>query len=141
LSTRKSSVCSIPDLEPVALKQPDLPGAVGDAQHLLAGLLRAAQHNLNRQQARVRLFETGLRFRPTADGLSQRPAIALLATGPVREEQWSSPARALDFFDLKGDVEALLSAGGCGAAFSFVAGARAGLHPGQTAIRSCTTVT
>jgi phenylalanyl-tRNA synthetase beta chain len=122
-----------PDLEPVALKNPISPELSVMRSTLLAGLLRAAQHNLNRQQARVRLFETGLRFRPTADGLSQRPAIALLATGPVREEQWSSPARALDFFDFKGDLEALLSAGGCGAAFSFVAGARAGLHPGQTA--------
>jgi len=122
-----------PDLEAVTLTNPISPEYAVMRSSLVSGLLRAAQHNRNRQQTRVRLFETGLRFRPGVDGLEQRPGLALLATGPASPEAWSERAREVDFHDLKGDVEALLDRTGAQAAYRFEGGERAGMHPGQTA--------
>lgn len=100
---------------------------------LWPGLIQAARHNQNRQVARIRLFETGLRFIGTADKLRQEPRIAGLALGPVHPEQWAEQQRELDFFDVKADVEALLAAGGRGPVFRFQADHHPALHPGQTA--------
>jgi phenylalanyl-tRNA synthetase beta chain len=122
-----------PALEPVSLRNAMSPDLSLMRTTLLGGLLRAAQHNVKRQQPRVRLFETGLRFIPGEDGLEQRPSLALLATGSARREQWSEKPRAVDFFDVKGDLEALLALGDSAAPLRFVAGERDGLHPGQTA--------
>ena len=122
-----------PGVTPVALTNPISPEHAVMRSTLLAGLLRAAEHNVKRQQSRVRLFETGLRFVPGAEGLSQRPGIGLLATGAVARESWGDDQRYTDFYDLKGDVEALLALTGEPESFQFVAGERAGLHPGQTA--------
>jgi len=100
---------------------------------LWAGLLRAAQHNLNRQQARVRLFEYGLNYIIHDDELTQDSYIAGLACGSRLPEQWGVTATPLDFFDVKADVEALLAAGGVGEAFTFRADCHPSLHPGCTA--------
>lgn len=70
---------------------------------LLPGLLQAVQMNLNNQQARVRLFETGLCFSHDA----QTPKLAMVITGCVLDPQWGEKTRPADFFDLKADVEAL----------------------------------
>ncbi|MEE4110905.1 MAG: phenylalanine--tRNA ligase subunit beta, partial [Halieaceae bacterium] len=122
-----------PALAPVVLSNPISPEHAVMRSSLVSGLLRAAQHNVKRQQARVRLFESGLRFVDAGDGLTQTPGLALLATGPVARESWAAPARDVDFFDLKGDVEALLARGARGGDWRFVAGERPGMHPGQTA--------
>ncbi|WP_290524492.1 phenylalanine--tRNA ligase subunit beta [Alcanivorax sp.] len=98
---------------------------------LLAGLFSTARHNLNRQAERLRLFETGLRFVPGEAGLEQTPMIAGLVYGSAQPQNWEGK-RAVDFFDLKGDVEALLTLSDVGA-FSFEAGEHPALHPGQTA--------
>ena len=122
-----------PDLQPVALTNPISPEHAVMRSTLLTGLVRAAQHNLKRQQARVRFFESGLRFVPGPDGLSQRPGIALLIAGPAAAEGWNSEARAVDFYDLKGDVEALLQLTGEAESFRFEAVEHPALHPGQSA--------
>jgi len=100
---------------------------------LLPGLVHAALHNLNRQQPRVRLFETGLRFLPTGQELRQVPTLAMLCTGERFDESWSVPASAVDFFDLKGDLESLLALTRSAGEFAFAAGSHPALHPGQTA--------
>lgn len=100
---------------------------------LWVGLLGAALNNINRQQLRVRFFETGLRFLPTNDALDQTPAVAGLVLGTVIPEQWGDAARAVDFFDVKADVEALFNLTGRAGQLEFVAGRHAALHPGQTA--------
>ncbi|MDY6828903.1 MAG: phenylalanine--tRNA ligase subunit beta [Pseudomonadota bacterium] len=100
---------------------------------LWSGLLPAVSYNLNRQQPRVRLFETGLRFLPLGDGLRQEPVIAGAATGSRWPEGWTDAAEGVDFFDAKGDVERLLRGTGEFDAFRFVAGVHPALHPGQTA--------
>jgi phenylalanyl-tRNA synthetase beta chain len=98
------------------------------------GLVQALRYNLNRQQERVRLFETGLVFRPDADGgISQRGQIGGVMIGEVWPQQWASASRSGDFFDLKGSVERLLAIGGRQADYRFEAAQHPALHPGQTA--------
>jgi phenylalanyl-tRNA synthetase beta chain len=100
---------------------------------LWPGLVRALIDNQRRQQPRVRLFEIGRRF-DLADGtLREVPVVAGLVAGPALPEQWGVTAAAVDFFDLRADVEALLRATGASDAFGFVAEAHPVLHPGQTA--------
>ncbi|MBI2782573.1 MAG: phenylalanine--tRNA ligase subunit beta [Gammaproteobacteria bacterium] len=97
---------------------------------LWPGLLLALRHNLNRQQERVRLFETGLRFGGGPDG-EQRMTLAGLITGNREPEGWANARDQVDFFALKGDVEALLAALGIGARVSGERGTHPALHPGQ----------
>merc|ERR1712000_465590 len=101
---------------------------------LLAGLVRAVSYNLKRQQPRVRLFETGLRFIPDGDKLAQIPTLAFAATGSRQAQGWAESAADVDFFDVKGDIEALLARTGTLDQYRFVAGQHPALHPGQTAI-------
>ncbi len=100
---------------------------------LWPGLIKAAEHNLKRQQPRVRLFETGLRFEPSDDGLKQIPTLAMLVTGARFEQSWTSATEAADFFDVKGDVETLLSRGGSLDGIRFSVDTLPALHPGQSA--------
>ncbi|PSL16272.1 phenylalanyl-tRNA synthetase beta subunit [Marinobacterium halophilum] len=100
---------------------------------LWPGLAKALQYNQHRQQSRVRLFETGQRFVPTADELIQENVIAGIIAGGRDAEGWSAGNDKVDFFDAKGDLESLLALGGCGAQFSFAVGRHVALHPGQTA--------
>jgi phenylalanyl-tRNA synthetase beta chain len=51
-------------------------------------------------------------------------------------EQWGVPARAVDFFDIKADVEAVLALQGAPEAFAFAPGDHPALHPGQRAVIS-----
>ncbi len=97
------------------------------------GLAKAVQYNQNRQQARIRLFETGQRFLAEGDALLQENVIAGIICGPRQQEGWSADNAAVDFYDLKGDVESLLTLGGCAEQFSFCAERHVALHPGQSA--------
>jgi phenylalanyl-tRNA synthetase beta chain len=100
---------------------------------LWPGLLGVARQNLARQQGRVRIFESGLRFLPSADGLVQDAVIGGLMIGPAAPEQWGERSRPADFFDVKSDVQALLDLTGCPGAFRYVPAEHPALHPGQTA--------
>ncbi len=105
---------------------------------LFGSLIQVLRHNLNRKAARVRLFEAGRVFRadPTVSadafnvaGFAQTLMIGALAYGPVWEEQWGCSARPVDFFDLKGDLEALLAPHTA----RFVKAEHPALHPGRSA--------
>ncbi|WP_434985568.1 phenylalanine--tRNA ligase subunit beta [Vreelandella zhaodongensis] len=100
---------------------------------LFPGLVRALEHNLNRQQTRVRLFETGLVFNGHLDNLSQVPMMGALVCGGREAEGWSGAKAQVDFYDLKGDLESLLTLGGALDAWRFEPGEHPSLHPGQTA--------
>jgi phenylalanyl-tRNA synthetase beta chain len=100
---------------------------------LWPGLLQAARHNQARQQERVRIFETGLRFVPGPEGLRQEPGVGALVVGGVDPEQWGQGRRGADFFDLKADLEAILALSGAWQRFRFVPAEHPALHPGQTA--------
>lgn len=100
---------------------------------LWPGLLRVAQHNVTRQQERVRVFEIGSRFIPQDDGQKEIPVISGLACGGAVPEHWDGLGRAIDFHDVKGDVEALLAQAGALGEVSFIAAVHPGLHPGRSA--------
>ena len=98
---------------------------------LWPGLIEAALHNANRQQSRIRLFETGLVFLREDGRIRQPGMVGAIAAGPVVPEQWADAPRAVDFYDAKGDVESLLALSGRAA--EFVPVAHPALHPGQSA--------
>ncbi len=100
---------------------------------LWPGLIKATLHNLNRQQTRLKLFETGGSFMTTPSGVEQTPMLAGLVTGDVLPQQWGVKSQAVDFYDLKGDVEALLAIAGLLDQVEFRAASHPALHPGQSA--------
>src|SRR5690554_2624843 len=122
-----------PQLDPVVLRNPISADMAAMRTSLLPGLVSVLRHNLNRQQERVRIFESGLRFVPGADGLVQEAMLAGLIYGDRMPEAWSNPAEAVDFYDMKGDLESLLALTGDDASFSFLPQTHAALHPGQCA--------
>jgi phenylalanyl-tRNA synthetase beta chain len=76
---------------------------------LLPGLIEALRHNRARQQERVRLFEVARSFHATGGAPDEVGRVALVASGAARAEQWGEPTRPVDFFDLKGDLDALVA--------------------------------
>ena len=122
-----------PDVKPVALANPISADMSVMRTSLLPGLVGAVMRNINRQQPRTRLFETGLRFVPGENGLRQVPTLAMVATGQRFGESWAADSQGLDFFDMKGDVESVFALGRDPGSLQFVTAAVAALHPGQTA--------
>ncbi|MDM7861110.1 phenylalanine--tRNA ligase subunit beta [Alteromonas sp. ASW11-36] len=103
---------------------------------LWTGLLQAVSYNQKRQQQRVRLFETGLRFIPDEqgeNGLRQEMMIAGVAAGQRDDLHWDCTEAPVDFYDVKGDVESILAAAGIQGDTDFVAAQHSALHPGQNA--------
>lgn len=105
---------------------------------LFGSLVSVLRHNLNRRAERVRVFETGRVFLAdasvqagelTVEGYAQPKRVGALAYGPALDEQWGAATRAVDFFDVKGDLEALLAP----AAARFVKAEHPALHPGRCA--------
>ena len=96
------------------------------------GLIGALQHNQNRQQKQVRLFETGLNFMGI-EAKDQQLWISGIAAGEYWPEQWSNRQRKMDFFDIKGDLEALFAHTRAVEQYQFRAQVHPALHPGQSA--------
>lgn len=97
---------------------------------LIGGLIANLQFNLNRKQARVRLFEIGRCFSRSKEiDCQQTEKLAGLVYGDIAAEQWGTPARSADFYDIKGDIENL-----CGAStMLFEKISHPALHPGKSA--------
>ena len=105
---------------------------------LLGSLLQVLKFNQDRRAARVRVFELGRVFlrdpsvraadRAVA-GLHQPMRLAAMAMGAADPLQWSGKDRGADFFDAKGDVEALLAPRQA----RFVADQHPAMHPGRCA--------
>jgi phenylalanyl-tRNA synthetase beta chain len=100
---------------------------------LWPGLLQTILYNQNRQQPRARLFEIGHIFRTKGGEFSEQAMLAGTGYGDALPEQWGVPRRAVDFHDIKADVEAVLTLAGIGMAVQFLPGQHPVLHPGQTA--------
>ena len=105
---------------------------------LLGSLLNVLKFNTDRKAARVRVFELGRVFRKDASvqnsettvaGFDQPMRVAGLAWGGSVGQQWGEPARAVDFFDVKGDVEALLAP----RVPTFEVAEHPAMHPGRCA--------
>lgn len=119
-----------PELAPVPLRNPISTDLAVMRTSLIPGLVKAIAHNTSRQQSRVRLFETGLKFLP-AEQTEQVPMVALALSGFRDVEGWSSEKSAADFYDLKGTVEALLI--NLAGRITFEPRIYPGLHDGQSA--------
>lgn len=132
----------VPGVEPLVLPNPISADMSAMRLGLIQGLLNTVVHNQKRQQPRVRLFEYGLRFIPcesAENGMRQEPMLAGVIAGTRGEEHWDIEANTVDFFDLKGDLEAILELSANEKAYSFAAlspeskKANPALHPGQSA--------
>jgi phenylalanyl-tRNA synthetase beta chain len=120
-----------PDDDVLRLKNPISADLSVMRTTLWCGLLKVALHNTNRQQNRVRFFETGLRFVNKDGNTQQQKMLSGLALGSAYSEQWGSATRKVDFFDVKADVQALFSLTGIDV--QFAPAKHPSLHPGQTA--------
>tara|TARA_R110002096_G_scaffold92144_10_gene208356 strand:+ start:4101 stop:6473 length:2373 start_codon:yes stop_codon:yes gene_type:complete len=100
---------------------------------LWAGLLKAMDANLKRNEETVRFFETGLKFTLVDGQLQQQQTLSMLVTGRATPEQWGEASRMVDFYDLKHDVEAILALNGQLDGYQFKTAQHDALHPGQTA--------
>ena len=105
---------------------------------LFGGLIANLAYNLNRKQSRVRGFEVGAVFRRdtavtdgplSIAGFSQPRMLGAIACGPAAPEQWGVKTRPVDFFDIKGDLEALIAP----LHATFEAAPHPALHPGRSA--------
>jgi len=108
---------------------------------LWSGLAETLRANLNRKASRVRIFEIGRVFAADREraagshqvaGIAQPLRVGLLAYGPQCDEQWGLPTRGVDFFDLKGDLEAIVEA-----MLRFERAVHPALHPGRSARVFC----
>ena len=123
----------LPERQPLALANPISADMGVMRLSLWPGLLRTVAWNRNRQQDRVRIFETGLCFVPEEGEVAQIARIGGAWSGARYPEQWGLGSEAADFFDIKGDVEALLALGGHLGEARFEAAEHPALHPGQSA--------
>lgn len=106
-------------------------------QSMLPSLLEAIQYNVARSQQNVRLFEVGRVFSLGEKGtedFEEREIIAAAVTGEWTSATWQSPAQKVDFFALKGVLEAYFEALDCEERIRYEAtDAIRELHPGQSA--------
>ncbi len=105
---------------------------------LIGGLLANVRYNLNRKAGRVRVFEVGAIFKRNAEvvdgplavaGFEQPKRVGAIAYGPAVDEQWGVATRAVDFFDVKADLEALFAP----RVVRFNKAEHPALHPGRCA--------
>jgi len=122
-----------PQNEGIALANPISADLSVMRSTIWAGLVPLLQHNLNRQQSRVRLFEYGLTFIKQASDIKQENWLSGVVYGNIEPEQWGGTTRKADFYDVKADIEALLALTNQANAFRFVAERHPALHPGQSA--------
>ena len=126
-----------PGVTPVSLANPISADMAVMRTNLWSGLLSTAAYNLNRQQSRIRIFEMGQCFVPSEEGdlgLSQNMMLAGLICGSRAPVGWTSTKDKVDFYDIKGDLEAVFAQTGLAAEFSFTADEHPALHPGQAAL-------
>ncbi len=114
---------------PLVLQNPIASNLAVMRSSLIGGLVDALRFNLNRKQPRVRLFEVGACFAKNNNEYVQTQRLSGIAYGSAQAEQWGVAARAVDFYDVKADVEALFAP----LVLRFVAATHPALHPGRCA--------
>jgi len=124
--------------EPIRLLNPIASQMSVMRSSLIGSLLQVVKFNADRKAERVRVFELGRVFKrdasvqgsdTTVQGFDQPMRVAGMAWGPEQPLGWQGKARLVDFFDVKGDVEALLAP----RTAEFVAAEHPALHPGRSA--------
>ncbi|MCC6249032.1 MAG: phenylalanine--tRNA ligase subunit beta [Rubrivivax sp.] len=125
--------------EPIRVLNPIAAPLAVMRSSLVGSLVAALRHNLAHKATRVRLFELGRVFRRdeavpdgelTVAGVDQPMRIAAIAYGPADAPQWATRERTVDFFDIKGDLEALLAP----RVPTFEPAPHPALHPGRSAL-------
>ncbi len=125
------------NLNPIKLLNPIASQMAVMRSSLIPGLLANVRYNASHKADRVRVFEMGKVFsrdETVADGeltvarVSQPLRMAGAAWGGAMPEQWGTPKRGIDFFDVKSDLSAVLPS-----AAQFVAATHSLLHPGRSA--------
>ena len=125
-----------PDAAALALANPIASDLSVMRVSLWPGLLKAALENQRRQRERIRLFEHGARFEWRDGTTHEIDTLAGLACGPRWPEQWGVSAamrEPADFFDVKGDLQALFAALSPTASWRYEPQTRPCLHPGRSA--------
>jgi phenylalanyl-tRNA synthetase beta chain len=127
------------NLDPIRLQNPIASQMSVMRSNLVGSLLANVRYNVNRKAGRVRVFEVGAVFKRNAQvadgplsvaGFEQPKRVAAIAYGPALDEQWGEKSRAVDYFDVKADLEALFAP----AVLRFVKGEHPALHPGRSAV-------
>jgi phenylalanyl-tRNA synthetase beta chain len=114
---------------PVAVQNPIASHLDVMRSTLLPGLLNVLTTNVARGAHRARVFEYGRVFARDGDGYRQPWRVGGLAFGPACPEQWGLPARAVDYFDVKADLAALVEQ----SRIDTPPVRHPGLHPGRSA--------
>ena len=126
------------NVEPIRLLNPIASQMSVMRSSLMGSLLQVVKFNADRKADRVRVFELGRVFRREAsvkgsdssvEGFDQPMHVAGMAWGPEQPLGWQGKGRLVDFFDVKGDVQALLAPRKA----EFVAAEHPALHPGRSA--------
>ncbi|MBZ2209404.1 phenylalanine--tRNA ligase subunit beta [Massilia soli] len=126
------------NLEPIKLQNPIASQMSVMRSSLIGSLVANVRYNLNRKAGRVRVFEIGAIFKRnpgavdgplSVAGFEQPKRLAAIAYGPAVDEQWGAPSRAVDYFDVKADVEAMFAP----YTLRFVKADHPALHPGRSA--------
>jgi phenylalanyl-tRNA synthetase beta chain len=124
--------------DPIRLQNPIASQMSVMRSTLVGSLVANVRYNLNRKANRVRLFEIAAVYRRNAAvadgplavaGIDQPQRVTAIAYGPALDEQWGAPTRAVDYFDVKADLEALFAP----RAVRFTKAEHAALHPGRCA--------
>ncbi len=121
------------DVAPIALQNPISEEMGVMRTSLLPGLLHSLQYNANRQQERLRLFETGLVFSAKGGDIEQSAKLGGVIYGSRYPKNWNNNKELSDFYDVKGDVEILANLGGKENSMQFEPVVQAPFHPGQCA--------
>ena len=124
--------------EPIRLQNPIASQLSVMRSSLIGSLVANVRYNINRKAGRVRAFEVGAVFKRNGGvqdgplavaGIDQPKRVAAIAYGPAADEQWGLPTRAVDFFDVKADLEALFAP----RQLRFTKAEHPALHPGRCA--------
>jgi len=124
--------------EPIRLQNPIASQLSVMRSSLIGSLVANVRYNINRKAGRVRAFEVGAVFKRNGEvqdgplavaGFDQPKHVAAIAYGPAADEQWGMPTRAVDFFDVKADLEALFAP----RQLRFAKAEHPALHPGRCA--------
>jgi phenylalanyl-tRNA synthetase beta chain len=114
--------------EPVSLANPIASQMSVMRSSLIPGLVMSAAFNVRHRQSRVRLFEIGRCFARSGDGYAQPIRVGAVAYGDALPEQWGTSARRVDFYDVKGDLEAFFAP----AAAQVEVAEHPAFHPGKS---------
>jgi len=123
---------------PIRLRNPIASQLSVMRSSLIGSLVANVRYNLNRKAGRVRAFEIGAVFKRNPEvqdgplsvaGYEQPKRVAAIAYGPALDEQWGAASRAVDFFDVKADLEALFAP----RQLRFAKADHPALHPGRCA--------